>query len=88
MNKQSIAVKEQAIALKKSREQCISSVKDICGKNCEYFSADKCVYYSPNRKVPNKKKLLAVENNLPDLYRAMKQFKAENPGEKVKIVKV
>lgn len=71
-----------------SRKECVDSVKAVCGKNCEYFSPDKTIYYSPNRKVPNKMKLKSVENNLPDLYRAMKQFKAECPGEKVKIVKV
>jgi hypothetical protein len=79
MNKQEI---------NKSRQECISSVKDLCGKNCAYFSPDKTIYYSPNRTVHNSKKIHAIESNLPDLYRSMKQFKNENPNEKVRIVKV
>ena len=81
MNKQSIAIKQE-------RDKCISSVKSVLGKNCQYFSPDKCIYYSPNRTVPNKMKIHAIPNNLRDLYKEAKLFKAENPCEKVKIIKV
>lgn len=90
MNKQSIAVKEQAIALKKSRDQCIASVRDLCGSNCEYFSPDKCIYISENgnRHIPMKLRRSVLKNDMPSINKAVKQFRSENPNEKLKIIRV
>jgi hypothetical protein len=79
MNKQAII---------KCRQDCINNVKDVCGKNCEYFSPDKCIYYSPNRTFRKQLKHKVVENNIPDLFLCMKKFKSEHADEQVKIVKV
>ncbi len=79
---------KQAIAVKQARDKLITDVKDVCGKNCEYFSPDKCIYYSPNREVKKQLKHKIVENNIPDLLSAVKKFKKDYPEEKVKIVKV
>jgi hypothetical protein len=69
--------------------QLIESVKAVEGKNVAYCSEDKCIYYSPNKQVKKQQKNKnVVENNLPDLFKAMKQFKSEHPDEKVKIINV
>jgi len=69
--------------------EIINSVRDIHGKNVAYCHQDKCIYYSPNKQVKKQQKNKnVVENNLADLFKAMKQFKSEHPDEKVKIINV
>lgn len=80
MNKQEI---------NKSRQECISCVKDVCGKNSAYFSPDKCIYYSPNRTIDRKINPSKIcHSNLKDLMKAVKLFKSENPEQKVKIIRL
>ena len=70
-------------------QQVINRVKAVCGKNVEYCPEDKCIYYSPNRNLKKQDKTKdVVDNNLADLFSAMKQWKSQNPNEKVKIVSI
>jgi hypothetical protein len=64
------------------------SVKALEGPNVGYDKEAKAIYYSPNRFVPKTKMNKVVQYNGPDVYRAIKQFKADYPGEKVNIVRI
>ncbi len=71
-----------------SKLELIESIKNIKGKNVAYCSEDKCIYYSPNYTPNNKFKKDIVEDNLPELFNAIKEFKENNPGKQVKIIRI
>lgn len=64
------------------------SVKALEGPNVGYDKENKVIYYSPNRYVPKTKMYKVESDSLPALHRAIKQFKADYPGERVNIVRI
>ncbi len=70
------------------RQILIESIKNVKGKNVAYCAEDKCIYYSPNYTFDKKLKKDVIEDNLPDLHNAIKEFKENNPGKQVKIIRL
>ena len=64
------------------------SVKALEGPNVGYDKENKVIYYSPNRYIPPTKANKCIKNNLPALHKAIAQFKADYPGERVNIAHI